>query len=82
MNERQTKRIMQVFTTEFIQAVKGKLETLQPGFYMTREQLCVAIGITGHYSNAISMLLATPEFSEFETVKSRGIRRKKEVVAA
>lgn len=68
---------MQVFNQEFVDAVKSKLETIQPGFYMTREQVCLAVGISGTYANAISILMAGPEFADFESVKSRGIRRKK-----
>lgn len=73
---------MQVFTNEFIAAVKSKLESIQEGFYMTREQLCISLGVAATHSNAISMLLAMPEFAEFEAVKSRGIRRRKLLPAA
>jgi len=68
---------MKVFTDEFVNAVKGKLETLPDGDYLTREKLCIAINVPAVYANAISMLMAQPEFSGFEAVKSRGIRRKK-----
>lgn len=70
---------MQVFNPEFVQAVKAELETLKDGFYMTREMLCVAVGVPKEYANAISMITLDPEFSEFEAVKSRGYRRKKVV---
>lgn len=69
---------MQVFNPEFIAAVKTKLETLQPLQYMTREQLCVSLGVGSAYTNAISIIMSDPEFADFESVKSRGIRRKKQ----
>lgn len=68
---------MQVFTTEFVETIKGKLDSIQDGFYMTREQLCISLNIAPIYANAISILLTTDEFSCYESVKSRGIRRKK-----
>lgn len=71
---------MKVFTQEFVAAVLAKLGKLEQGSYLTREQVCVAIGVTGAYSNAISMLMAEPEFARYETVKSRGIRIKKDWV--
>jgi hypothetical protein len=69
---------MQVFTNEFVQAVKSALDGLQPLQYLTREQVCLAIGIDKSNMNAISILLVQPEFAAYETVKSRGIRKKKE----
>ncbi len=71
------KILMQVFTTEFVSAVKAKLESLQDGFYLTRDQLCVSLNVPSECAGVITMLLATPEFSCFEAVKSRGIRRRK-----
>jgi hypothetical protein len=73
---------MQVFTSDFLAAVKSKLESIQPGFYMTRSQLCLSLNIASDYEGVISMLLGTPEFSDFEAVKSRGIRRKKTLPVA
>jgi hypothetical protein len=73
---------MQVFTSEFIASVKSKLESIQDGFYMTREQLCISLNIAPAYANSITMLLSQPEFSNFEAVKSRGIRRKKNLATA
>lgn len=69
---------MQVFNPEFIAAVKAQLDTLKEGkgFYMTREQICNAIGVSNQYVNALSMITAEPEFAAFESVKSRGYRRK------
>jgi hypothetical protein len=68
---------MQVFNQEFVDAVKVQLAKVQPGFYITREQVCLAVEVSGAYANAISILMAGPEFAGYESVKSRGIRPKK-----
>ena len=68
---------MKVFTDEFVQAVKTKLDTLEPLQYLTREQLCLALNVSPEYMSAISIVMKDEQFSEFESVKSRGIRRKK-----
>jgi hypothetical protein len=69
---------MQVFTNEFVQGIKQALSKLEPGFYLTREQVCMAMGIDKSNMNAISIIMATPEFAGYESVKSRGIRIKKD----
>jgi len=73
---------MTVFNPEFVQAVRDQLNTLQPGFYLTREQVCNALGVPKAFSNAISILFEAGEFPEFETVRSRGIRKRASVLAA
>ena len=71
---------MKVFTEEFVQAVEDKLNKLEPLAYLTREQICLALNVPAVYMPAISMLLADERFNNFEAVKSRGIRRKKNQV--
>lgn len=69
---------MKIFTQEFTDAVKNVLESLEEGMYLTRENVCLKIGLTGQHSNAISILLSEPEFADhYELVKSRGIRLKR-----
>jgi len=69
---------MQVFNPEFVNAVHTVLNTLEPGSYLTREQVCTKVGVSPAYMNAISIVMQGSEFSRYETVKSRGIRIKKE----
>lgn len=73
---------MTVFNLEFVQAVRDQLATLKPGFYLTREQVCLALNVPKTYSNAISILFEAGEFPEYETVRSRGIRRRVAAQAA
>jgi hypothetical protein len=73
---------MQVITSEFKNAVLGQLLDLKSGFYLTRDQLCMGAGTEIKYANLVSILMSEPEFAEFETVKSRGIRRKASHVPA
>ena len=70
---------MKIFTQEFRDAVKGALDQLEEGMYLTREHVCLKIGLTAFHANAISILLSEPEFAEdYELVKSRGIRLRRE----
>ena len=70
---------MNVFTDEFVNAVKGQLDKVEAGYSITREQLCEKIGVPGIYSAAISVLFQTETFADFEIVRAKGIRRKKTV---
>lgn len=67
---------MQVITDSFKNAILGQLLDLKPGFYLTRDQLCLGAEVDTRYAALVSILIQEPEFSEFETVKSRGIRKK------
>lgn len=68
---------MQVITNEFKQAVLDELNKLEDGFYLTRSMVCERIGVGEQYENVVSILMQDPEFSGFESVKSRGIRKRK-----
>lgn len=68
---------MNVITNEFKNAVIGQLLDLKPGFYLTREQLCLGAGVDPKFAGVVSLLMTEPEFADFEGVKSRGYRRKK-----
>ena len=75
---------MQVFNPEFTTAVLSVLNTHlndEPGSYLTREQVCFKVGVDKMYMNAISIVMLDESFNGFETVKSRGIRKKKVVTA-
>lgn len=73
---------MNVFNQEFVTAIKAKLDSLEPLAYLTREQICAAIGVDKTYVNAVSIVMQEPQFADYEAVKSRGIRRKKISAAA
>jgi hypothetical protein len=68
---------MQILNPEFLTAVKGKLDKLEDGSYLTREQVCVLLGVNKDMVGAVTLALMDPMFSNYESVKSRGIRRKK-----
>ncbi len=69
---------MQIFHPDFVNAVATKLATLDELSTLTREQVLVSIGVDKSHVGALSSLLLLPEFArEYETVKGRGIRRKR-----
>jgi hypothetical protein len=72
---------MQVFNSEFVQAVRNHLNGMTVK-YVTREELCKALGVSVEYSGAISIMFETGLFPEFETIRSRGIRRRELKAAA
>jgi hypothetical protein len=67
---------MDVFNQFFIDSVETRLKMLAVGEYITAEQLCVKVGIDIAFKPVIGMVLAL-YFPDYESVKSRGIRRKK-----
>ena len=70
---------MKVLNLQFLEAVKARLDTLKPGFYYTREQLCHDLKLPKDYVTAISLAMLDDRFSDFEMVKSRGIRRRRKI---
>lgn len=72
---------MQVFNPEFVQSVRDALNA-NTSKYITREELCVKLGLGKEYAQAISIMFEAGLFPEFETIRSRGIRRREIAVAA
>lgn len=68
---------MQIFSAEFVNSVKTELEKLTPGRYITREQLCEVLSLSKDAAAAVTLVLSQPEFSAWESVRSRGVRLKK-----
>jgi len=64
---------MQPINQEFIDAVIKELNELEPGYYLTREQICAKIGVLKEYSELISVLHKVGKLPGFKMVKSRGI---------
>lgn len=69
--------MIKVFSQEFHAAVYDVLETLEDGFYLTREQLLGKLGLPAEYGPTIPVLFESGGLPEYEAVKSRGIRRRK-----
>ncbi len=72
---------MQVFNSEFVQAIKNVLES-NTSKYITREEVCVKLGVSKDYAGVISIMFDNGMFPEYETVRSRGIKRRELQAAA
>ncbi len=69
---------LNMFTNEFTNAVLVELAKLEADDYITREKLCKRLGLENKDAAlAVSILMQEPAFAGYESVRSRGIRRRK-----
>ncbi len=70
---------LNMFTNEFTNAVLVELAKLETDDYITREKLVRRLGLDGNKDAplAVSILMQEPAFVGYESVRSRGIRRRK-----
>jgi hypothetical protein len=60
---------MNVFDSQFVQAVKEKLNSLQPNERITQKALCESVGVDGRFTPVITLILQEEEFSGFDSRK-------------
>lgn len=68
---------MKVFDSAFLFEVKNKLDRLADGQYVTAADLLTSLGVPAEQKIIMAFVLQLPGFESFESVKSKGIRRKK-----